>query len=234
MQSGLTRRVVAELLGTFAFVLVGAGSAIGVQALGVSDPASSLAVAALANGLGLGVAITATMAVSGGSLNPAVTLALFVARKLPVRDVVPYIVAELAGGALAVLALVVGIPTSVGNAVRWGAPGLAPEIGVSQGIFIEFLMTVVLIFAVFGTAVSRDAPKVGGFGIGIAVLVDVLFGGAFTGAAMNPARAMGPMLAALKFPSYWYVYWVGPLLASLVAGGFYRYFLEGGPDEDTR
>jgi|SRR5271157_1822515 len=220
----MSNRVGAELLGTFAFVLVGAGSAVATKALGVSDPAASLLIGALANGLGLAVAVTATMGISGGSLNPAVTLALFVAKKLSARDVVPYIIAEIAGATLAGLALIASLPAAFGKAVFWGAPTLSPTMSTAQGTLLELIMTVFLAVAIFGTAVSPRAPKVGGFGIGVAVLADVLLGGPFTGAAMNPARAMGPMLAGLFLPGYLYIYWVGPVAGAIVVGVLYRYF----------
>jgi aquaporin TIP len=220
----MSRRVGAEFLGTFAFVLVGAGSSVATKALGVSDPAASLLIAASANGLGLAVAVSATMAISGGSLNPAVTLALFVAKKLSARDVVPYIIAEIAGATLAGLALIASLPQTLGSAVSWGAPMLSPALSATQGTLLELIMTVFLVVAIFGTAVSPRAPKVGGFGIGIAVLVDILLGGPFTGAAMNPARAMGPMLAGSFLPPYWYIYWVGPVAGALIVGALYRYF----------
>ena len=86
-------------------------------------------------------------------------------------------------------------------------------------------MTFVLVIAVFGTAVDGRAPKVAGFGIGLAVLADVLMGGSLTGAAMNPARALGPMLASLFVPSYWYIYVVGPVVGALAASIAYRFAL---------
>jgi MIP family channel proteins len=224
LSSSMSRRVGAEFLGTFAFVLVGAGSAVATRALGVSDPAASLLIAAMANGLGLAVAVSATMGISGGSLNPAVTLALFVARKVPARDVVPYIIAEIAGATLAVLALISSLPQALGSAANWGSPTLSPAISAAQGTLLELIMTVFLAVAIFGTAVGPRAPKIGGFGIGVAVLADVLLGGPFTGAAMNPARAMGPMLAGMFFPGYWYIYWVGPVAGALIVGILYRYF----------
>lgn len=224
MSSKMSYRVGAEFVGTFVFVMVGAGSAVATRAMGVSDPAASLLIAALANGIGLAVAVSATMGLSGGSLNPAVTLALFAAKKLPARDVLPYIVAEIAGATLAALALVASLPQAAGLAVNWGAPALATSVSVAQGTLLELVMTVFLTVAIFGTAVSPQAPKIGGFGIGFAVLADVLLGGPFTGAAMNPARAMGPMLAGMYIPPYWYIYWIGPVVGALIVGVLYRYF----------
>jgi MIP family channel proteins len=224
---GLSKKLAAELVGTFAFVLVGAGSAVAVQSFNGSDPSSSLILAALANGLGLAVAVTATMAISGGSLNPAVTIGLLACRKIGARDVIPYILAELIGATLAGAALVASLPSAFGNSANWGAPSLALSVSVFQGTLLELLLTFVLMFAVLGTAVDHRAPKIGGFGIGIAVLADVLLGGPFTGAAMNPARAMGPMIAGGFIPSYWYIYWIGPVAGAVLAALAYRYFLEG-------
>jgi len=222
----LSKKLAAEFLGTFTFVLVGAGSAVAIQSLGLTDPASSLLLAAFANGLGLAVAISATMAISGGSLNPAVTFGLLVARKIRARDVIPYVVAEVLGATLAGAALEASLPPGLGTPVHWGSPTLAGSVGVAQGTLLELLLTFVLMFAVLGTAVDPRAPKIGGFGIGIAVMVDVLTGGPITGAAMNPARAMGPMLASGFLPSYWYIYWVGPLVGAMLASLAYRFALE--------
>jgi aquaporin Z len=80
--------------------------------------------------------------------------------------------------------------------------------------------------AVFGTAVDPRAPHIGGLGIGLAVLVDVLVAGDLTGAAMNPARAYGPMIAAQFLPGYWYIYAVGPVIGAAIAGLVYRFAIE--------
>lgn len=226
MSSTLARRLAAEFVGTSVFLLVGAGSAVGARQAGISDPGVSLLTAALANGLGLAVAVTATLDISGGSLNPAITMALYASGKLRGRDVVPYILAEVAGAVVGASVLVAAVPQSIGQAVNWGSPTLAADIGVGQGILLEFLLTLFLAVAVFYTAVSAEAPRVGGFGIGTAVMADVLLGGAFTGAAMNPARAMGPMMAGLWFPGYWYIYWIGPCAGAVLVGLLYRFIGE--------
>ncbi len=227
----LQRKLAAEFFGTFLFVTVGAGSALATSSLASTDPAAFLIIAALANGIGLGVAISITMAISGGALNPAVAIGLLVGRKLKAMDTVSYIVAELAGAIVAGLVLVASFPRSLGNPVGWGAPSLdQPLLSVWQGIAIEALLTFVLVMAVYGTAVDPRAPHIAGLGIGLAVVTDVLVAGPLTGAAMNPARAMGPMVAGvvagLSFPSYWYIYWVGPVLGAVVAALVYRFVLE--------
>jgi MIP family channel proteins len=222
----LYQKLVAEVVGTFLFVFIGAGSAVATKALGITDPGSALVIAALANGLGLAIGISTTMGVSGGALNPAVAIGLFVGRKLPGRDVIPYIIAELVGAIIAGGLLIAVTPNALGTAVNWGAPTIASSISVAQGLLFELVMTFFLVLAVYGTAVDERAPKIAGFGIGLVVLGDVLVGGVFTGAAMNPARAMGPMVAGLFFPSYWWIYWVGPIIGAILAALVYHYVLE--------
>ena len=219
-------RILAESLGTFLFVFVGAGSAVATQYLGVSDPGSALLVAAFANGLGLAIGISITMGVSGGVLNPAVTLGLYVGKKLRGRDVLPYVIAQLVGATVAGAVLMAATPASAGAAAHWGAPELSDATSVAQGILLELVLTFFLVLAVYGTIVDRRAPKIAGFGVGLVVVADVLTGGPFTGAAMNPARATGPMLASLTFPSYWYVYWIGPVIGGVLAGLIYSQFVE--------
>src|SRR5262249_46177860 len=132
---------------------------------------------------------------------------------------------ELAGATLAGVSLVLVFPASLGTPVNWGAPSLN-GINVWQGIALEALLTFVLVFAVYGSAVDARAPKIGGLAIGIAVLVDVMVGGNLTGAAMNPARAFGPMIAGSFYPSYWYVYLVGPVVGAAIAGVVYHRLIE--------
>ena len=114
----------------------------------------------------------------------------------------------------------------MGAADAWGAPTLTSNVGLAQGVLLEALVTILLVFTIFGTAVSSNAPRAGGFGIGLAVSADVLFGGPFTGIAMNPARAMGPMIASLSIPSHWYLYWIGPVVAAFIVGLFYGFLFE--------
>ena len=223
----LSKKLAAEAVGTFLFVLVGAGSAVGTSSVLGLGAGGGILVAALANGIGLGVAVSATMGISGGALNPAVAVGLWVGKKLPSKDLVPYIIMELLGATLAGVALVVSFPRVVGNYVNWGSPTLSGAISSWQGMAIEGLLTFVLIIAVYGTAVDPRAPKVGGFGIGLAVLADVLVAGNLTGAAMNPARAFGPMIAGGFYPGYWYIYLVGPIVGAAAAGLVYRYLIEG-------
>jgi MIP family channel proteins len=227
----LAKRVLAEFIGTYMFVFVGAGSAVGASyAFGNTNPAVGLLIAALGNGLGLAVSITATMGISGGALNPAVTIGLFVGGRLPARDVIPYIVSEVLGAILGAFTLAGVIPLKQGNAVYWGSPVNSLKGGqtLPQAIALELVMTFFLVFVVYGAIVESKEARLAGLSVGLIVLADVFTGGPFTGAAMNPARAIGPQVVAqvLTAPdslNLWYVFWIGPIVGGIIAGLVWRY-----------
>lgn len=216
-------KLVAELLGTMIFVILGAGSIVAASYLAL-PPYIALLVIALGNGMGLGLAVSMTMNISGGHLNPAVTLGVLIAGKIRARQAVAYWAMQLTGATLGALLLLEFFTQSVGASVLWGAPALGASVSVLQGIAVEAIMTFILVFAVFGTAVDRRAPKIGGLGIGLAVVLDVFIGGNLTGAAMNPARWFGPALVSMSF-SNWYVYIIGPAIGAAVASYIYSRFL---------
>lgn len=215
------RPMFAEFLGTALFVFIGAGSVVanamtagGVTPLGI----------ALAHGVGMAILISSLMGISGGHLNPAVSLGVFVAGRIDGRTLGRYVLAQLVGGiAGAALVKLLFASTAV-RAVTAGAPQLSLNIGFGQGIAIEAAFTFFLVSAVFGTAVSSEAPKIGGFGIGLAIFVSALVVGGLTGAALNPARAFGPALVAWSFHSQ-AVYWIGPLAGGALAGLVWKVLL---------
>jgi aquaporin Z len=219
--SSLLRRCTAEAVGTFALVFIGVGSV-----MSGFFPKSDFGVlgVALAHGLILGTMITATMRISGGHLNPAVTIGLLVARRTNVQTAVAYIVTQLIA-AVAAAAVLKGLyPPAVLRATSLGTPHLAASVSLTQGIAVEAILAFLLVSAVFGSCVNPDAPRVGGFAIGLTLAADILMGGGLTGAAVNPARAFGPALVAGDMVAH-VVYWVGPILGGVVAGLLWEYVL---------
>jgi MIP family channel proteins len=201
----LLRQCVAEAIGTFALIFIGIGAIY-------NNP--GLLGVALAHGLTIAVMVSATAGISGGHLNPAVTLGLLVGGKINLRDSIAYWIAQLGGATAAGLlaAQFIGMP-----AVMTGTPDLGEKISQLQGIGIEAVLTFFLVFVVYGSAVDARAPKIGGLAIGLTVALDILFGGPLTGAAMNPARTFGPALASGHWNNH-VVYWIGPMLGGLLAG----------------
>jgi aquaporin Z len=209
--------IVAEALGTFLFFAVGIGSGyVASELIG----AGSLVTVALAHGLALVVVVSAFGAISGGHFNPAVTVSLWLAGKIDTTRSVAYILAQLIGAVAA--AVFVRYVTPSGLPATLGLPALGLEVDAVKGVVIEAGLTMVLVAAVFGTAVDPRAPRIGGIAIGLAVAADIMFGGPLTGAAMNPARWFGPAVVAADVSDI-VVYTLGPVMGGAIVAIVYRY-----------
>jgi MIP family channel proteins len=217
-----TRALLAEIAGTFMFFVIGAGAVVTSVAAG--SPANALLAIALAHGLALAIAVSTFGPISGGHFNPAVTLGLAIARKHPWPRVLTYWAAQLIGALLAGLVLRLFFEPFLAAATQThlGTPTVNPAVSPGLAIVIEAVLTLFLVWTVFGTAVSPNAPRIAGFGIGLIVAADILIGGPLTGAAMNPARHFGPAVVS-GYLDNWYVYWIGPLIGAALAGLSYRY-----------
>jgi aquaporin Z len=224
------KQLLAEFLATFALIFIGAGSVV-VDTMTSGDV--GLVGIALANGIVFGVMVTATMSISGGHVNPAVTFGLWLARKIDARRAALYVLAQLLGAVAGAFLLKALFPVGAGESAGWGLPRLSPFVTLPQAIVIEAILTLFLVSAVFGTAVSPQAPKVGGFGIGLVLTVGILAAGPLTGAAMNPARAFGPAVAANDWHAH-AAYWAGPLVGAAVAAAIWAWLLAPRGGESRR
>jgi len=223
MNPKLLRPLAAETIGTLLFVFLGAGSIVMTAATGGTPGPLGIA---LAHGVGMAIIVSATMSISGGHMNPAVTFAIALTGKIDWRRAGAYVIAQLVGALLGAGLVKALLPAGAVNATLAGTPQLGGSVTFAQGIWIEAVLTFFLVSAVFGTAVAPDAPKIGGFGIGLAIFVDALVGGNLTGAMMNPARALGPAIVAHDMHAQ-AVYWIGPLLGAAAAGWVWRAALRG-------
>lgn len=223
------RALLAEACGTFWFIFIGAGAILTTTA----TSSGGLLEVALATGIALAIAVSAFGGVSGGQFNPAVTFGLAIAGRHPWARVPTYWAAQLVGGLAAGFALryVFDFAIAAVDRTHLGTPALAGTITPTVGIVLETLLTVFLMWAVYGTAVSALAPRIAGFGIGLTIMTDMLLGGPLTGAAMNPARWFATAVPASFFDN-WYVYWIGPLLGAAIAALSIRY-LFAPPDLET-
>ena len=131
-QAKLSQRTLVEFLGTLIFVFLGAGSIVAVHFLSPTYP--GLLIIALANGLGLALAITFAMNISGGHMNPAVTIGMLVTKNIKALDALAYIIAQVIGATVGALLLVALLPMAAGAAVNYGAPALSSSITLVQGI----------------------------------------------------------------------------------------------------
>ena len=209
----LSARLTAEALGTFSLIFVGCGVVVASSLPGAGFGLMGIA---LAHALVLAIAVTAAMNISGGHINPAVTIGLMVIKRITPRDALAYIAAQLIGAVLGIYTLKHVFPAGILAIGTMGTPALSNAMTFGTAIGLEAVLTFFLMSAVMGTAVAESAPKVGGFGIGLVLFFDILVGGTLTGAAMNPARAFAPALAT----GTWFaqpVWWAGPILGAVVA-----------------
>jgi len=228
----LTQKFFAELVGTFTLVFIGVGSICADQYLHASgQPGAGLLAIAAAFGLAMGIMVTAVGHISGGHLNPAVTIGFWVTKRMSTFYAICYWIAQLIGASLAAYLVVAIVPDTVWRPVGLGTPDLAPDFTRLHGMILEAAITFLLVFVVFATAADARGAfnKIAGFAIGLTVTVGILFSGPFTGGAINPARAFGPALAAHHWTNHG-VYWVGPLFGGVLAGVIYdRLYLRDQP-----
>jgi aquaporin Z len=201
--------LIAEFIGTFALVFIGAGA--GALQVG------GLVGVALAHGFTLAVIAFAYGHISGAHINPAVTFGLWVGRTIDTLTAITYIVAQLLGGIAAgyVLMVVLGGPLN-----GLGATVLASGTTPIQGLVVEAILTFFLVNTVFNTAVSGRAGGHAPLAIGLTLAFSILMGGPLTGASLNPARTLGPAVAAGNYADIW-LYFAGPALGGLAAALLY-------------
>ena len=221
------RKLLAEAIGTFFFCFAGIGAILSTQE--PIDSGAGLVGIALAHGLALSVAVNVFGGISGAHFNPAVTIGFLSTGRIKVPEAVQYIIAQLIGAAVAALACKFIFPQEAISSGNLGIPLPGGEWVTTDVLLLtEFILTFLLMTAIFGTAVDErgKAVKIGGFGIGLAVAFDILCGGPVTGASMNPARSFGPALVQGHFDlHHWY--WLAPVAGAVVAALIYHHVLLG-------
>jgi aquaporin Z len=215
--TGLTRAWTAEFIGTFSLIFIGAGAA---TALGANhDPA-----VAFAHGLTIMVFVAAFGDISGCHINPAVTIGLAAAGAFPARRVVPYILVQLVGAIAAGYCLLYMFGGPVSNL---GATLIDTHRITYVGAFaFEALGTFFLVNTVLHTAVRRSASRPAPVAIGMTVTICILGFGVLTGGSVNPARTIGPAVAAGVYDGI-LVYLAAQLVGAICAGMLYRLFWIG-------
>jgi aquaporin TIP len=214
------KAMLAEFIGTFTLIFVGVGTIAVTSPIGALP---SLVAVALAHGLAIAVMVSATAAISGGHLNPAVTIGALVGGRIGLPQAIGHWVAQVLGGIAAAALIAVCVPTALLAGSGFGIPAPGAGIGIGAAFLMEVVLTFFLVFVVFGTAIDPRAPRVGGLFIGLAVTMGVLVGGPISGGAMNPARFLGPAIVNASQLQYAWLYVIGGLLGGVLAGAVWRY-----------
>ena len=219
MNTELSKRAISEMIGTFALVFIGTGAIVVNDMTGGSI--SHLGIS-LAFGLTVMTMIYAVGDVSGAHLNPAVSMAFWVARRLPGRELVTYWVGQLSGAVLASLCLRLIFSAHEGLGVT------KPSAGLSQSFALEVVLTFFLMFVILGVATgAKEKGVMAGVAVGAMVCLAALFGGPVSGASLNPARSLGPALVTGAFASIW-LYLLAPCFGAWLAVGACRAVREPG------
>ena len=217
-----SRAAVAEFLGSFALMFVGGGAII-------VTGGESLVAIAFAHGLILAAMITATIHISGGQINPVVTVALGLIGKQSWARVGVFVAVQIAGAIVAavLLKLLLAGSYDVGNVgATLGTLTMADSGGVGPGraVALEAIATFFLMFVIMGVAVDErgtgGTKVISGLAVGITLVAAILCLGPMTGASLNPARSLAPALVAGAWDYHW-VYWVGPTVGAALGAVVY-------------
>jgi aquaporin Z len=222
MDRKMVNALLAEFLGTFALVFIGAAV---VTVLSVTENASgSVVVPAFGHGLIVLGLVFAFGSVSGGHFNPAVTVALLVAGKLPVVKAILYWVAQFAGAIVAAFLLPMLLSDAPG--VRFGqAIGVLTNTNLTSAAILEAVGTFLFVTIIYQVAVNGKAGNLAPIAVGLTLTAVILAIGVYSGASVNPARTLGPALAAgdLSYvPAYFIGIFTGGILAGLFNGYLYK------------
>ena len=219
MSNRIAAKLLAEFIGTFALIFIGAGAA---AVVGGGAGLAGVAAIAFAHGLTVMAFAFAYGPVSGGHFNPSVTTAVLAAGAMRAGEAAGYIVSQLVGGLLGALLLeaVLG-----GADTGLGTPMLAHNLALGAttltvtpwaGYVIEAVLGFFLSTVVLSTAVAGRAGNLAPLAIGMTLVLNIIMAGPLTGAAFNPARALGPMVATGNFSDAW-LYLTAPIVGAIVA-----------------
>lgn len=224
MYSRLSTSLVAELIGTFALVFIGAGAG----ALGIGG----LLGVAFAHGFVVVGFAYAYGHFSGTHINPAVTLGVWAAGKIDASRALAYVVVQCLGAILAAFTLAwvlggndTGLGATTLNQSLQTAGGQTIRVTPVAGFVVEAILTFFLVNTIMNAGISGKATIPGGLAIGLTLVFCILMGGPLTGASLNPARTLGPAVATGNFSDFW-VYLAGPILGGVAAGLLYKGFFE--------
>ncbi|MCL7032607.1 hypothetical protein MKW94_024054 [Papaver nudicaule] len=225
-QPDALKAALAEFICTLIFVFAGEGSGMAFSKLSDGGPStpSGLVSAALAHAFALFVAVSVGANISGGHVNPAVTFGAFIGGNISLLRGIMYWIAQLLGSVVACALL----KFATGGLVT-SAFALSSGVTVWNAFVFEIVMTFGLVYTVYATAID---PKKGSLGtiaplaIGFIVGANILAGGAFDGASMNPAVSFGPAVVSWTWTNHW-VYWAGPLVGGGLAGLVYEFCFIG-------
>ncbi|XP_073439908.1 aquaporin-4-like [Dendrobates tinctorius] len=213
------KAVSGEFVATLIFVFLGLGSTVN---WGTADNPQQidLVQVSLCFGLGIATMVHCFGHISGGHINPAVSIALLCTRNISLAKAIFYTTAQCLGALLAAgLLYLLTPPSLIGNL---GATMINERLSIGHGLLIEIIITFQLVFTICSSCDPRNKDKSSALAIGISVIIGHLFAINYTGASMNPARSLGPAVITWKWENHW-IYWIGPIIGAICASTAYDY-----------
>jgi MIP family channel proteins len=226
---GVVGAYLSELIGTFilVFAITATATAAGLR-LAIAGPSYGSLAIVLVNGLALAALVGGLGHISGAHFNPAVTIAMAVIRRFSWRHVPGYVAVQMLGGILAALATWAIHGDAARTVTHLGATNPAPGVGDGRALLVEILITFVLVLVVTAAVTDKRFPvPIRPVVIGFALAAAVFIGGPTDGAAVNPARGVGPMIVSGSFGGWW-VSIVGPVAGGVLAAVVYDRFIRKG------
>lgn len=202
------KKLAAEFIGTFSLVFAGTGAIIINEA---SGGAVTHVGVALTFGLTVLAMIYTVGDISGAHLNPAVSLGFFAARRFPLREVIPYIVSQVAGAfaASGILRLLFPRDMALGTTLPAGS--------ATQSFVLELILTAILMFVILSVSIGAAEKGItAGIAVGSVIGLEAMFAGPISGASMNPARSLAPAVVSQHLSGLW-IYLVAPVFGALFA-----------------
>lgn len=210
------KKYLAEFIGTFVLVTLACGTAAAVDCQTDTANAAYL-LTALAFGLVIVAMAYSIGNISGCHINPAVSLAMLISKKMTIIDFIGYVVAQFAGATAgaAVLRIILGADSSLGANSIYNVT----EIGVS--FTVEAILTFVFVLAILGVTSKKEFSGVAGIVIGLSLTLVHIFGIHFTGTSVNPARSFGPAILSGNTEGLW-IFLLAPLVGGALAALCYK------------
>ncbi|MBR3056790.1 MAG: MIP family channel protein [Clostridiales bacterium] len=211
------KKYLAECIGTFVLVFFGCGTAcvVGCDA----SIGSGYILTALAFGLVIVAMAYSIGNISGCHINPAVSLAMLINKKLDVKDFLFYVASQLVGAVLGAICLAafVGVDSKLGTNALYNG-------NVWQSFVIELILTFVFVIAILGVTSKTENSSIAGLVIGLTLVLVHILGIGFTGTSVNPARSIGPaILVGGDAAKDLWVFIVAPLMGAAIAALIYKF-----------
>lgn len=237
MDKSFMKKCIAEAIGTMFLMLIGVGAAIVLTYANLLNPVGFTAAVALAFGLGIVALAYSIGNISGGHVNPAVSLAMWIDKRITTKELIGYVIAQVIGALVGSLILYIIFINVDGGQTAFGANSINTTMlgegfgGQILGLLVEIVLTFVFVSAILGVTSKSENSSIAGIVIGLVLVGVHLVGINLTGTSVNPARSLAPAIFAsfvgntVPLAQIW-IFIIGPLIGGALAAIVYKYLFK--------